>query len=315
MTKKSNTFKNHLYLTDGGLETTLIFHQGVPLNHFAAFELLNNEAGKQALRKYYVPYLQLAARYGTGFILETPTWRANPDWATKLGYSRDELKALNKQAVDFVKRLAKEFGSEEIQILISGTIGPRGDGYKVEHVMTPEHSQSYHGLQVEAFVSAGVDLIEALTMNYSDEAIGIVRAAESASIPIVISFTVETNGKLPNGESLRDAIEKTDKSTGNHADYFMINCAHPEHFIHVLNDTGSWKQRIKGIRANASTKSHAELDESENLDAGDKKVLAQGYLQLRTLLPELKVVGGCCGTDHGHVAQICEALLEEQKVN
>lgn len=310
MTNQSNTIKDHLYLTDGGLETTLIFHHGVTLNHFSAFELLNNEAGKQALRKYYVPYLQLAARYRTGFILETPTWRANPDWATKLGYTRDELKALNKQAVDFVKRLAKEFRSEETQILISGTIGPRGDGYKVEHVMTPEQSQSYHGLQVEAFVSAGVDLIEVLTMNYSDEAIGIVRAAESALIPIVISFTVETNGKLPNGESLREAIEKTDKSTGNYVDYFMINCAHPKHFIHVLNDTGSWKQRIKGIRANASTKSHAELDESENLDAGDKKVLAQGYVQLRTLLPELKVVGGCCGTDHGHVAQICEALLE-----
>lgn len=311
MTKKSTTFKNQLYLSDGGLETTLIFQQGVTLNHFAAFELLNNETGKQALRKYYIPYLQLAERYGVSFILETPTWRANPDWAAKLGYSREQLIVLNKQAVDFVKGLGKEFESKELQILISGTIGPRGDGYKVENVMTPEESQSYHGLQVEAFVSEGVNLIEAVTMNYSDEAIGVVKAAESASIPVVISFTVETNGKLPNGEPLKDAIEKTDKSTGNYAEYFMINCAHPEHFIHVLEDTGSWKQRIKGIRANASTKSHAELDESVNLDPGDKKVLAQGYLQLRSLLPELKVVGGCCGTDHGHVQQICEALLAE----
>jgi S-methylmethionine-dependent homocysteine/selenocysteine methylase len=315
MLKKTNTLKHHLYLTDGGLETTMIFQQGVTLNHFAAFELLNNEAGKQALRKYYIPYLKLAARYGTGFILETPTWRANPDWATKLGYSADELKALNREAVDFVKRVAKEFGSEGNQILISGTIGPRGDGYKVGHVMTPEQSQSYHRLQVDAFISAGVNLIEAITMTCSEEAIGIVKAAELASTPVVISFTVETNGKLPSGEPLKDAIEKTDKSTGNCADYFMINCAHPEHFIHVLNDNGSWKRRIKGIRANASRKSHAELDESENLDAGDKKVLAQGYLQLRTLLPELKVVGGCCGTDHEHVAQICEALLSKQKVN
>lgn len=312
---RNTDFKDHLYLTDGGLETTLIFHHGVKLNHFAAFELLKNEAGKQALRKYYQPYLQLAARYGTGFILETPTWRASPDWATKLGYSREEIEAINKQAVDFVKVVANEFGPEENQILISGTIGPRGDGYKVEHVMTPEQSQSYHGFQVEAFVSAGVDLVEALTMNYSDEAIGVVRSARSASIPVVISFTLETNGQLPNGESLHDAIAKTDKSTGNYTDYFMINCAHPEHFMHILKDNGSWKQRIKGIRANASTKSHAELDESENLDAGDKQALAQGYLQLRALLPELKVVGGCCGTDHGHVTQICEALLAEPKVN
>lgn len=314
MIKQTDTLNDHLYLTDGGLETTLIFHQGVSLNHFAAFELLNNEAGKQALRKYYTPYLQLAARYRTGFILETPTWRANPDWATKLGYSTDELKALNKQAVTFVKGIAKELGPEGSKILISGTIGPRGDGYKVEHVMTPEESQSYHGLQIESFVSAGADIIEAVTMNYSDEAIGIVRAAQSSAIPVVISFTVETDGKLPNGESLEDAIGRTDKNTGSYAEYYMINCAHPVHFIQVLKKDGSWKGRIKGIRANASTKSHAELDESVSLDAGDKKVLADGYLQLRALLPELKVVGGCCGTDHGHVASICEALLEEQKV-
>ena len=315
MTHKTNLLKNHLYLTDGGLETTLIFHQGLSLNHFAAFELLTNDAGKQALRNYYAPYLKLAARYGTDFILETPTWRASPDWATKLGYTREEIKALNMQAVDFIKSLAKDFALKENEVLISGIIGPRGDGYKVEYIMAPEQSQSYHGLQVEAFVSSGVDLIEAVTMNYTDEAIGIVRAAESASIPIVISFTVETDGKLPNGESLKSAIEKTDKATGNYVEYFMINCAHPEHFIHVLKDTGSWKQRIQGIRANASTKSHAELDESVTLDAGDKKVLAEGYLQLHNLLPELKVVGGCCGTDHGHVEHICEALLAGQKIN
>ena len=313
MTKKTKIFKRQLYLTDGGLETTLIFHQGITLNLFSAFELLNNNAGIKALREYYMPYLQLAARYGTGFILETPTWRASPDWATKLGYSIDQLISINKQAVNFIEDLAKEFRHDGLQILISGAIGPRGDGYKVESVMTPIESQSYHEMQINVFASAGADLIEALTMNYSEEAIGIVRAAESASVPAVISFTVETNGKLPNGESLKDAIEKTDKSTGNYADYFMINCAHPEHFIPTLMDAGDWKKRIKGIRANASTKSHAELDESVNLDPGDKNLLAQGYLQLRTLLPELKVVGGCCGTDHGHIQQICEALLDGEK--
>ena len=310
---KINTFNDRLYLTDGGLETTLIFHQGVTLNLFAAFELLNSEVGEQALRNYYTPYLEIAAQYGTHFILETPTWRANPDWAAKLGYSLEDLRLLNRHAVDFVKRIANEFDLKQKRILISGTIGPRGDGYKVEHCMSPEQSQSYHGLQVDAFASAGVHLIEAITMNYSDEAIGVVRAAKSASIPVVISFTVETNGKLPNGESLKDAIEKTDQSTGNYPEYFMINCAHPKHFMHVLDQEGTWKKRIRGIRANASTKSHAELDESESLDAGDKILLAQDYLLLRTLLPELQVVGGCCGTDHGHIAQICEMLRSEEK--
>lgn len=314
MAKRSDPFNEHLYLSDGGLETTLIFHRGMQLNHFAAFELLNNEAGKEALRKYYQPYLQLANRYGTGFILETPTWRANPDWGSKLNYSRDELKALNIKAVHFVKEIAKKIGSADHQVLISGTIGPRGDGYKVEHEMTAEQSRSYHKLQVTAFASAGVDLIEAVTMNYSSEAIGVVKAAESVSLPVVISFTVETDGNLPNGETLQAAIEKIDDITKRYPAYFMINCAHPEHFMEVLKDSGNWKLRIQGVRANASTKSHKELDEAEELDVGDREKLARAYLQLRGLLPELKVVGGCCGTDDSHLAQICDVLLTEQKV-
>lgn len=313
-TKTSSTDKSRLYLTDGGLETSMIFHEGIPLNLFAAFELLKNDAGREALRKYYRPYLELASRYGTGFILQTPTWRANADWGTRLGYSHDELRAFNKQAVEFIKGLGRELGSKEGSVLISGVIGPRGDGYKVELVMTPEESQAYHALQVDAFASSGVDLVEAITINYSNEAIGIVKAAQSVSIPVVVSFTVETDGKLPSGESLQDAIERTDEVTGHYAEYFMINCAHPEHFVDVLKTNGKWKDRIRGVRANASTKSHAELDESTSLDAGDKQLLADGYLQLRTLLPQLKVIGGCCGTDHGHVQHICETLLHEQQV-
>ena len=309
--KKTNPFKDPLFLTDGGLETTLIFHQGVTLNHFAAFELLNNDAGKQALRDYYKPYLKMAEMYQIGFILETPTWRASPDWGLKLGYSPEQLRALNQESVNFVKSLARESNSDGNQILISGNIGPRGDGYRVERCMTPEQAESYHQDQVRTFASAHVDLITALTINYSDEAIGIVRAVRSFSLPAVISFTVETDGKLPNGESLKDAIEKTDDHTGGYAEHFMVNCAHPEHFRHVFNVDGTWKQRIKGIRANASTKSHAELDEAETLDEGDKRMLAHGYLQLRALLPELKVIGGCCGTDHSHLGEICQLLLKE----
>lgn len=314
MPKATNPFRKNLYLTDGGLETTLIFHQGIHLNYFAAFPLLDDDSGKKELRKYYEPYLQLAERRGTGFILETPTWRASPDWAAKLGYSDEKLIALNREAVNFVRGLAEEFGTGIDHLLVSGSIGPRGDGYKVEQLMTPEEAQSYHRLQVDTFSSAGVDLIEAVTLNYSDEAIGIVKAAQSAAIPVVLSFTVETDGNLPSGEALKEAIEKTDGITGNYTQYFMINCAHPQHFLHMLKEDGTWKQRIKGIRANASTKSHAELDESTELDAGDTTMLAQGYLQIKQLLPELKVVGGCCGTDCAHVDQISEMLLTKTTI-
>lgn len=307
----SNLFGNPVYLSDGGLETTLIYHQGINLNHFAAFELLTNEAGRNELRKYYEPYLRLASQRGTRFILQTPTWRASPEWAAKLGYSNDEVVRLNREAVRFVRSIAGDVATNVSGILISGAIGPRGDGYKVEHIMTREEAKTYHEIQVNAFASEGVDLVEAMTMNYSDEAIGIVKAAESASVPVVISFTVETDGKVPSGESLKQAIERTDQMTSGYVEYFMINCAHPQHFIDVLKEDGNWKRRIQGIRANASMKSHAELDESTELDAGDKEVLAQGYSRIREFLPDLRVIGGCCGTDHTHVACISDALLEK----
>ncbi len=297
------------YLTDGGLETTLIFHQGIELNHFAAFELLQSSSGRQALRDYYQPYLQIAQQYDLPFVLETPTWRANPDWAYKLGYSNEELTAINRQAVTFIRELVQTSWHETRHVLLSGNIGPRGDGYRAEHVMRPEEAKAYHLPQIRTFAEAGVDVVTAVTLNYSAEAVGIVLAAREVGVPVVISFTVETDGKLPNGETLREAIEKTDGLTDGYAAYFMINCAHPEHFKAVLHDEGGWKERIRGIRANASIRSQAELDEAETLDTGDKQLLANGYCELQRLLPKLQVIGGCCGTDHSHLDLICQTLL------
>lgn len=296
------------YLTDGGLETTLIFHQGLELRHFAAFELVNHSEGQAALRTYYQPYLEIARQYGLNFIMETPTWRANPDWGAQLGYSAEALDEVNRQAVRFMRELASS-AETSTNILVSGNIGPRGDGYVADQKMSADEARKYHRRQVEVFAQEQVDVVTALTINYIDEGVGVVKAAEEAGVPVVISFTVETNGQLPSGESLTEAIEKTDRLTDRYAAYFMINCAHPEHFQHILEEAGAWKSRIRGIRANASTKSHAELDESETLDTGDQQQLAEGYERIRALLPNLSVVGGCCGTDHQHLAEICRHLL------
>lgn len=308
----SAVFPQRHYLTDGGLETTLIFQKGITLNAFAAFELLQTEEGKKALREYYHPYLALAEKYRLGFVMESPTWRASPDWGVKLGYTHDELIALNKQSITFMRELALPFSRSLPHIIISGNIGPRGDGYKAENQMTAEQAKVYHLEQIKAFALGDADIVTAVTITYSDEAIGIVQAAQSFNLPVVISFTVETDGRLPGGESLQEAIEKTDRETGQYADHYMINCAHPQHFMHQLDKDGNWKTRIRGIRANASLKSHAELDESETLDAGDKCLLAEGYMQLFHLLPQLKVIGGCCGTDHTHIAEICKTLAERE---
>jgi len=300
-------FTDQMYLTDGGLETTLIFHEGVELPHFAAFELLRYPEGRTILERYYQKYIRVAEEYGLDFILETPTWRANPDWGFKLGYSPGELDEVNRLGVQFMKRLADTISTahKKTRYIISGNIGPRGDGYSASDIMTPREAREYHHRQVHVFAKAKADLVTAMTINYCDEAVGIAEAAKEIGIPVVISFTVETDGRLPDGELLKDAIEKTDRLTENYVTHYMINCAHPEHFKHLFLEYGDWMKRIRGIRANASTRSHAELDEADTLDTGNKEQLAKGYSKVKDLLPHLAIVGGCCGTDHTHIREVC----------
>ncbi|MBX6741227.1 MAG: homocysteine S-methyltransferase family protein [Acetobacteraceae bacterium] len=295
-----------LFLTDGGIETTLIFHEGLDLPFFAAFDLLKDAEGTEALRRYYARHAAIARENGTGFILESPTWRANPDWAAKLGYSPAALDAANRKAIDLMSELRAAHETERTPMVVSGCIGPRGDGYDPGAVMRPEEAEAYHTRQVGVFAEAGVDLVTAITMTSTSEAIGVVRAAQAAGVPAVISFTVETDGRLPTGESLRQAIEAVDQETGEGPAYYMINCAHPTHFAAVL-DGGAWMERLRGIRANASKRSHAELDEAEDLDAGDPVELSADYVALRRRFPWINVLGGCCGTDHRHVERICAA--------
>ena len=292
------------FVTDGGMETTLIFHQGLELPHFASFVLLDDDEGVRALREYFRPYIEVAREGGVGIVLDTPTWRANADWGERLGYTAEGLAEINRRAVRLLEQLREETGDRP-QIVICGCIGPRGDGYQVGETMTAAEAERYHSPQVEVFAGTAADLVSALTMTYAEEATGIVRAARAAGIPAVVSFTVETDGRLPSGQPLDEAIEQVDAETDGAAAYFMINCAHPTHFADVLEPGSPTLERIRGLRANASTMSHAELDEAEELDEGDPIDLAQRYAELRQRLPNLNVVGGCCGTDHRHIGEIC----------
>lgn len=296
------------YLTDGGLETVLIFHQNLDLPEFAAFDLLSSPQGEQTLYNYYTDYLAIAKQYGLGFILEAPTWRANADWATKLGYTQADTEEANRKAIALMERL-RDKHSDIGSVLISGNMGPRGDGYVADAKMTVAQAEQYHRAQISVFADCKVDLVSAVTLNYYEEAMGIALAAKALGMPLVISFTVETDGHLPSGQPLADAIEQLDKNTGQYPAYYMINCAHPTHFEQTVQQAGRWRHRIKGIRGNASKCSHAELDEAETLDDGNPVELAQDYKRLQQYLPNLKVFGGCCGTDHRHVAKIAQACL------
>jgi S-methylmethionine-dependent homocysteine/selenocysteine methylase len=296
-----------LFLTDGGLETTLIFHDGLELPDFAAYDLLRRPEGEAALQKYFCAYAALAKRFGVGLILESATWRASRDWAERLGHPPGELADLNRAAIRQLEGIRAEFQTAKTRLVISGCLGPRGDGYNPTNLMSDEGAEAYHAEQVRIFADSAADLVTAITMNYVEEAIGITRAARRVGMPVVISFTVETDGRLPTGETLQAAIERVDTATAAYPAYYMINCAHPTHFEGVLDEKQPWAQRLRGLRANASRQSHAELNESPTLDTGDPVELGREYAVLKRRLPRLNVMGGCCGTDHRHVEQIATA--------
>jgi homocysteine S-methyltransferase len=298
-----------LFLTEVGLETSLIFYDGIDLPCFATFPLLETGDGRRTLRAYYEPLLRLARDAQAGFILDTLTWRANADWGIQLGYDAPALARATHQAVNFAAEVARDVADARYPVVLNGLIGPRGDGYRPEALMTASEAEAYHSTQIAIFLDSAVDMVSALTLNYIDEAIGIARAAAAHDIPAVISFTVETDGRLPTGDSLRSAIEAVDRASDASPAYYMINCAHPSHIERALDEDGNWCERIRGLRANASAKSHAELDVSTEIDAGDPLALAAEYRALRPQLPHLNVLGGCCGTDSRHLEAISTAWL------
>jgi homocysteine S-methyltransferase len=290
-----------LFLTDGGIETTLIFHRGLELPAFAAFVLLADEAGTDELRRYYAPYVELARDQGVGLVLESPTWRASPRWAAELGYDEEQLDRLNRKAIALMEELRGQSG---VTAVISGCIGPHDDGYSPATKLSAAEARDYHTTQIDTFADTAADMVTAITMTYADEAIGIAQAAGDAGLPAVISFTLETDGRLPSGQALGEALMEVDDATDPAPAYYMINCAHPTHFEFVLETDAGWPARIGGLRANASSKSHAELDEADELDEGDPVELGARHAALRDRLPNLTVLGGCCGTDHRHVGEI-----------
>jgi homocysteine S-methyltransferase len=296
-----------LFLTDAGLETDILFNRGIDLPHFASITLLQTSDGRRALEDYYRGFLELARRMGTGLVLESATWRSSPDWPEPLGMTLAELDALNADAIAMLIALRAEYQSDASPIVVSGCIGPRGDGYDPGRIMSVDEAQTYHAHQAQIFRSAGADMIAAITMTNVPEAVGLALAAKAVDVPVAISFTVETDGRLPTGDSLADAVAAVDEATQDYPAYYMINCAHPTHFAGALEENAPWTARIRGVRANASTCSHAELDAMTELDIGDPADLAARHKALIERFPHITVLGGCCGTDLRHVTAIAEA--------
>ena len=318
-----------LTLTDGGIETDLMLHHGQDLPHFAAFVLLDTQKGRETLRAYYRPYLQIARDYGLSLVLETPTWRASADWIARLRRPDSDVQRINHQAVQLLTELRDD--NPDVAVVVSGCIGPRTDGYDASATMDQHQAQRYHSRQIEALHDAGADQVTAMTMAYPAEAVGIVRAAHAAGVPAVISFTVEVDGRLPDGSALGRAINVVDRATHPGPLSYMVNCAHPSHVEaafglppetdtaeqpkqHPAQDTAidhrGWTARVSGVRANASSRSHAELDTATDVDEGHPAEFGAAMAQLRATVTSLAVLGGCCGTDQRHIREVARAASQ-----
>ncbi|CAF1443227.1 unnamed protein product [Adineta steineri] len=311
-------YRNHLpqlssdklFIISGGLETALIYKGGIDLPCFASCYALKEDTNREWMKNHIAKFVKVGQKYNVGVILETPTWRANPDWINKIDFSGEDVISINSKAVDLINDIRNEYQTEKVPIVINGVVGPRGDGYNPTVVMSADEAQVYHTAQIDALSKTNADMITAVTLNYPEEAIGIARAAKEVHMPVAISFTLETDGKLPTGQTLKEAIELVDNATQNLPVYYMINCAHTSHFDHVLNPEEPWVRRIHGIKGNASKKSHAELNESTVLDDGNPVDFGQCNQILSHKLKNLNILGGCCGTDTRHVEETCKACTK-----
>ncbi len=293
-----------LFLAYTGMETDLMFTQGVDLPGFASYPLLETDKGQTLLSEYFEDLIAVARNVGAGVIFESPTWVANRDRGAEIGYSPETLKERNLQSVELMVKVRDAQG--DLPTVLSINVGPRADAYAPAERMSPDDAEHYHSEQIGALAKTEIDLISGYTIAYPEEAIGIVRAARYFELPVIIAFTVETDGRLPTGMPLGVAIQTVDEATDNYASYFMINCAHPDHFSQILSDE-PWMNRLKGIVANASRCSHAELDKAEILDDGNPEELGRKLTEIHAAFPNINILGGCCGTDMRHMTYIAQA--------
>jgi len=305
------------FLTPGGTETYMLFQQGFPLRDGCAFEILDDEPAWARLeRDYLAPIFSSAHEHGHGLLLDTLVWRAQPDFVAALGHPASDLARFNALGVARTREAVARWRAgradrDVFEVLITADVGPRGDGYQVaDRELTPEAARDYHRQQIGALAAAGVDLVCALTMTSVAEAIGVTLAAREHGLPVIVSPTVETDGTLPDGSALGDMIHRVDEATGGAPILYMVNCAHPTHLAPALAkaraEKADWLGRFKGIRANSSKMSHAELDDSPELDRGNPAELGREVAELQRAYG-LSVIGGCCGTDAEHLGEIAAA--------
>lgn len=297
-----------LYLTEGGIETELMYRWGFDLPQFAMYPLLDNPAAMDTMRGMYRRLLDVAARHGMGALMGGLDYRASPDWAALLGYSAAGLEEANLRSIDFLRGVAAEYAGQVDDILVQGFVGPRGDAYALNRTITEAEAEDYHAVQLATLAKAGVDLAWGFTLNNVAEATGIVRAASRLGVPVAISLTLDADGRLKSGPSLRDAIAAIDAATDGSAAFFSINCSHPDEFAPAL-EPGDWIARVRGLRPNASRMDKGALCQIGYLEEGDPVELGQQAGALARRYPHMDIWGGCCGCIETHLEEIARNVV------
>ncbi len=300
---------DRLFLTEAGIETTMMYKKDWEFRHFCLFELLQNDRFVDDLRTYHTGLIEVAVEHKVGHLLDGVHYRASPDWGALLGMSEQQLADLTAKGIEIYSELSQEYATEDTPIPVGCCIGPRGDAYNADLVMSAEEAEEYHSVQIATAKSAGADFISALTFNHIEEAIGITRAASAAEIPIIMSFSLGREAVLKTGPTIGDAIEAVEVATDRAPLFYMINCNHPIDFAPAIAAPGRWIDRLKGVRPNASSLDHGILCKLGHLEEGDPIELGQQMGDLARRFPQLNVFGGCCGTDRPHMEQIAKNVL------
>jgi homocysteine S-methyltransferase len=307
--RRMPTVEDPLFLTEAGIETTLMYKNGWELQHFCLFERMREDRFMADLEAYHRRLIEVALERGVGHLLDGVHYRASPDWSAKLNMSDSELKQLTEKGLALYQELSEEYATEATPIPVGCCIGPRGDAYGTGHEMSPEEAQDYHTIQIETAKQAGADFVSALTFNRIDEAIGLARAAEAAGLPVIVSFSLTKDARLNSGPSLDEAVTAVDAATDEAPLFYMINCNHPVDFSPALDAPGDWINRLQGIRANASSLDHGMLCKLGHLEEGDPEELGGQFADIARRFPHMNVFGGCCGTDREHLDQIAANVL------
>lgn len=296
------------YLTEGGQETELMYGHGFDLPEFALFPLLDNPAALARLTAMYQAVLDVAVRHEMGVMLGGLDYRASPDWAGKLGIDAAALTDYQRRSIAFLRDVSAPYRDRLPHILISGAVGPQGDAYERNLTVTPQSAEAYHATQMQNLVTSGVDLVQAMTFTSADEAIGLVRAARTHDLPVIMSFMPDASEGRDGQPTLRDMIEKVDAATDRYALFYGINCSHPREFEPLLESGGDWLGRIGMLRPNASSKEKVELCQIGHLERGDPIELAAHMGRLAHSMPHVTAWGGCCGTWDEHLDLIAQAV-------